>query len=160
MPPSVDNADEKHPFIPAPLACEITGKVPQTCTGARPFLCIVFWWCLLTLLIPLAVLLPIYFLFHVGNQAILIVLCILAGLGLLVCCFSLRQVIVGACCPPPIPPEHSAFQNMQDAQTRDVKSLVLIINPFGGGGKGLVTLEKVSHKQNKSMCVQKSVQKQ
>lgn len=133
--------EEKQPFVRAPQPDKIAGKAPRACTGAGPFLCIMFSWCLLTFLIPLAILLPIYLSLNVSYSAVLIVLCILSGIGLLLCCFSLRAVLLGACCPPPIPPEHTPFE--KEAQIRPVKSLVLIVNPFGGGGKGLVTLEKV-----------------
>jgi len=117
---------------------ELEEIVPGLCSGACSFNLMASAFCLLCLLVPLCVLLPLALHFDDSSTArtmLLIVMGVMIGLGLLYCCASLYPVFAGGVCclPEPYPQTGPLLLgNATPSIAVAVKKIYVIVNPYGG----------------------------
>ncbi len=95
--------------------------------------------CLLTVLLPLCVLLPL-----LAGGSVWWLYLVFLGAGLLWVLFSLRKTLWQGGVALPTPPDRStAFVASSPAATKVPKKLYVVVNPHGGVKKGIAALEQV-----------------
>ena len=146
---AIVSADSKTMYVnvgsatPADLAAL---GVPTCCSGSGEFFSYCGTFCLITVIVPCAVLLPL----SAGEPALAVVAIVLVALGVFYFLWSLRVTLTagGVCLPPP-PPRASAFvaakEGPPELQHRKAppKKLYVIVNPHGGLQKGPRALKEV-----------------
>ena len=122
---------------PPPSAEELFDLVPGVCEGAAPFVLLLAAFLLWTLIVPLAVLLPLSFHYSAHATAIRAALYTMIGSGVLYLLVSSRELLLtlmscSASAPPSAQPLRHTATAPNPTVTVSVTSVLVIVNPHGG----------------------------
>lgn len=138
-----DDDDDKAPASSQrhPDARTLDALVPGLCDGALPFLTLAALWTLWTLVLPLALLLPLSYQYHDdgtvwGVRAAMVAMIVT---GVVYLAYQLSPLVFGPHTRYTAPPAHgplaSTTTEPRPAYQITVKRVVAIVNPYGGGGR-------------------------